>query len=60
MKIQRLIAIIMLLLERDVVPTSELAKRLEVSRRTIFRDIEALNIAGMPIMITSDINYVQQ
>lgn len=60
MKIQRLIAIIMLLLERDVVPTSELAERLEVSRRTIFRDIEALNIAGMPIMITSDINYVQQ
>ncbi len=60
MKIQRLIAIIMLLLERDVVPTSKLAKRLEVSRRTIFRDIEALNIAGMPIMITSDINYVQQ
>lgn len=52
MKIERLIAIIMLLLERDVVPTSELAERLEVSRRTIFRDIEALNIAGMPIMIT--------
>ncbi|WP_313129836.1 helix-turn-helix transcriptional regulator [Anaerocolumna sp.] len=52
MKIERLIAIIMLLLERDVIPTSELAERLEVSRRTIFRDIDTLNIAGMPIMVT--------
>lgn len=42
----------MLLLERDVVPTSELAEKLEVSRRTIFRDIDTLNIAGMPIMVT--------
>lgn len=52
MKIERLIAIIMLLLERDVVPTSELAEKLEVSRRTIFRDIDTLSIAGMPIMVT--------
>ncbi|WP_077861285.1 YafY family protein, partial [Clostridium sp. BL-8] len=52
MKIERLIAIIMLLLERETVPTSELAEKLEVSRRTIFRDIDALNIAGMPIMVT--------
>jgi len=42
----------MLILERDVVPTSELAEKLEVSRRTIFRDIDTLNIAGMPIMVT--------
>jgi len=42
----------MILLERDVVPTSELAEKLEVSRRTIFRDIDTLNIAGMPIMVT--------
>lgn len=52
MKIERLIAIIMLLLERDAVPTSELAEKLEVSRRTIFRDIDTLNMAGMPIMVT--------
>lgn len=52
MKIERLIAIIMLLLEREVVPTSELAEKLEVSRRTIFRDVETLSIAGMPIMVT--------
>lgn len=52
MKIERLIAIIMFLLEREVVPTSELAEKLEVSRRTIFRDIDTLNTAGMPIMVT--------
>lgn len=52
MKIERLIAIIMLLLEREVVPTSELAEKLEVSRRTIFRDIDTLNTAGMPIIVT--------
>ena len=52
MKVERLIAIIMLLLEREAISTSELSKRLEVSRRTIFRDIDALNVAGMPIMVT--------
>jgi predicted DNA-binding transcriptional regulator YafY len=52
MKVERLIAIIMLLLERETIPTSELSEKLEVSRRTIFRDIDALNIAGMPIMVT--------
>ncbi|MHB1404455.1 MAG: helix-turn-helix transcriptional regulator [Desulfitobacteriaceae bacterium] len=52
MKIERLIAIIMLLLEREVIPTSELAEKLEVSRRTIFRDIDTLNMAGLPIVMT--------
>lgn len=52
MKIERLIAIIMLLLQRDTISTKELSERLEVSRRTIFRDIDTLNIAGMPIMVT--------
>jgi len=52
MKIERLIAIIMLLMERDTVPTSELAERLEVSRRTIFRDIDSLSMAGLPVVVT--------
>lgn len=52
MKIERLIAIMMLLMERETVPTSELAEKLEVSRRTIFRDIETLSMAGMPIVVT--------
>lgn len=52
MKIQRLIAISMLLLEREVVSTGDLAEKLEVSRRTIFRDIDTLSMAGLPIMMT--------
>jgi Predicted transcriptional regulator len=42
----------MLLMERDTVPTSELAERLEVSRRTIFRDIDSLGMAGLPVVVT--------
>jgi len=52
MKIQRLIAIAMLLLDREVVSTGELAEKLEVSRRTIFRDIDTLSMAGLPIVMT--------
>jgi predicted DNA-binding transcriptional regulator YafY len=49
MKAQRLLAITMLLLNRDCVSAPELAKRFEVSARTIYRDIEALCEAGIPI-----------
>ncbi|WP_040951366.1 helix-turn-helix transcriptional regulator [Gorillibacterium massiliense] len=52
MKIDRLVAIISLLLERDTVSTSELAEKLEVSRRTIFRDVDTLSMAGLPVMTT--------
>jgi predicted DNA-binding transcriptional regulator YafY len=42
----------MLLMERETVPTSELAERLEVSRRTIFRDIDTLSMAGLPVVVS--------
>lgn len=43
MKMDRLIALIMILLEHEQISARELAERLEVSRRTIYRDIETLN-----------------
>jgi predicted DNA-binding transcriptional regulator YafY len=49
MKAQRLLAITMLLLNRDSISAPELARRFEVSVRTVYRDIEALCQAGIPI-----------
>ena len=50
MKIDRLIGILSVLLQRDKVTSQELAEKFEVSRRTILRDIESINIAGIPIV----------
>lgn len=52
MKIDRLIGIITLLLQRDKVTAPELAERFEVSRRTINRDIEDICKAGIPLVTT--------
>ena len=49
MKIDRLIGILSVLLQKDKVTAPELAERFEVSRRTINRDIEDLCRAGIPI-----------
>ncbi len=49
MKVDRLISIIMLLLQRKTLTAPELAKIFEVSTRTIYRDIEVINQAGIPI-----------
>lgn len=50
MKIDRLLAILHILSELPRVTAPELAGRLEVSRRTINRDIEVLCQAGFPIV----------
>lgn len=50
MKLERLLSIIILLLNRRMVQAKELAERFEVSVRTIYRDIEAINRAGIPII----------
>lgn len=52
MKIDRLMGIVTLLLQRDLVTAPELARRFEVSRRTVNRDIEDLCKAGIPIVTT--------
>lgn len=49
MKIDRLIGILSILLQRDTVTAPYLAEQFEVSRRTINRDIEALCKAGIPV-----------
>lgn len=52
MKIDRLIGIITILLQNDKTTAPELAKRFEVSRRTINRDIEDICKAGIPVVAT--------
>ena len=50
MKIDRLIGILSILLQEEKTTAPELAKRFEVSRRTINRDIEDLCMAGIPVV----------
>lgn len=56
MKINRLLAIITILLNRKKISAVELSKRFEVSIRTIYRDIEAINMAGIPVVSQSGNN----
>ena len=49
MKIDRLIGILSVLLQKEKMTAPELAEKFEVSRRTINRDIEDLCKAGIPI-----------
>ncbi len=53
MKIDRLIGILSVLLQREKVTTAELAKKFEVSYRTISRDIDDICRAGIPIVTSS-------
>ncbi|NYB75586.1 YafY family transcriptional regulator [Sedimentibacter hydroxybenzoicus DSM 7310] len=50
MKIDRLLGIITILLQCNKVTAPELAERFEVSRRTIYRDIDDICKAGIPII----------
>lgn len=55
MKVSRLVSIIILLMDKKRVSAKELAEMFEVSPRTIYRDIEAISIAGIPVHSTSGV-----
>lgn len=55
MKVDRLVSIIMILLDKERIGAQELADMFEVSPRTIYRDIDAINMAGIPIRSTSGV-----
>ncbi len=55
MKLDRLISIIMILLDKKRIGAQELADMFEVSPRTIYRDIDTINMAGIPVRSTSGV-----
>lgn len=56
MKIDRLIGILTILLQKETVTAPYLAEHFEVSRRTINRDVEDLCKAGVPIVTRQGVN----
>lgn len=56
MKVDRLIGILSVLLQKEKVTAPYLASKFEVSRRTINRDIEALCRAGIPVTTSQGAN----
>ncbi|TQR30910.1 HTH domain-containing protein [Lysinibacillus sphaericus] len=50
MKSTRMFSILNLVVNHQKMTAQELAEKLVVSKRTIYRDIESLNLAGIPIV----------
>ena len=55
MKVDRLVSIIMILLDKERIGAQELADMFEVSPRTIYRDIDTISMAGIPVRSTSGV-----
>jgi len=55
MKMDRLVSIILVLLDKERISAQELANMFEVSPRTIYRDIDTINMAGIPVHATSGV-----
>lgn len=51
MRASRLLLMLLLVQNRGRMTSAELAAELEVSRRTILRDVEALSEAGLPVVV---------
>jgi predicted DNA-binding transcriptional regulator YafY len=56
LQISRLFEIIYIVLEKGKVTARELAERFEVTPRTIYRDVESLAAAGIPVYMTKGRN----
>lgn len=56
MKINRLLEITTILLNKKTVTAAELAERFGVSTRTIYRDIDVLSASGIPVYSTQGVN----
>lgn len=56
MKIDRLLSIIMVLLNHEKVSAAKLAEMFEVTPRTIYRDIETIGLAGVPIVTSPGVD----
>lgn len=56
MKENRLFKIVYFILEKERVTASELAEKFEVSVRTIYRDVDVISSAGIPIYVTTGRN----
>jgi len=54
LKINRLFEIVYILLEKKVITAKKLSEHFEVSMRTIYRDIDTLSAAGIPIFTNKD------
>lgn len=52
MQINRLLEMVYILLEKKAMTSKELAELFEVSQRTIYRDLETLSEAGIPVYAT--------
>lgn len=52
MRADRLLSLMMLLQKNKRMTAVSLAKELEVTKRTIYRDIDALSMAGVPVYAT--------
>lgn len=50
MRIDRMLAITVMMLNRDRMTARELAEKFEVSVRTVYRDLQAIDQAGIPIV----------
>ena len=53
----RLLQILFILMEKGSVTAPDLAEIFEVSARTIYRDIDALSAAGIPVYAVRGLDY---